>query len=85
MDEEDPTYRSAFEAMTSLSAPSAPDVRLNLLHAASGDPHLAAALRGMLWQEYTDAGQPLGPSEDALFRWAATQNNPMASTSRATW
>ena len=75
--------------MTAFSAPNlAPHaVRLHLLRAADGDPHFAATLRGMLWQDYCDAGQPLGPSEDALFRWVAQtlQNSPLASTSMATW
>ncbi len=57
-----------------MNAPSGADeVRQKIIEVASGDPHLAEALRGMLWNEYCDAGQPFGPSEEAMFRWAAQQ------------
>ena len=49
------------------------DVRLKVVQVAGGDPHFAEALRGMMWQEYCEAGQPFGPSEEGMFLWMEHQ------------
>lgn len=46
-----------------------PDVRLRVLQVADGDEAYAAALRGMMWDAYVQAGRPFGPKEDAMFAW----------------
>ena len=49
------------------------DVRLKVVEVAGGDPHFAEALSGMIWQEYCEAGQPFGPSEEGMFLWMGCQ------------
>ena len=49
------------------------DVGLKIIEMAGGDPHFAEALRGMIWQEYCEAGQPFGPSEEGMFLWMERQ------------
>lgn len=49
------------------------DMRLKVVEVAGGDLRFAEALRGMIWQEYCEAGQPYGPSEEAMFRWMEDQ------------
>ena len=50
------------------------DVGLKVIEAAGGDPHFAEALRGMIWQEYCEVGQPFGPSEEGMFLWMGRQS-----------
>lgn len=49
------------------------EVGLKVIEVAGGDPHFAEALRGMIWQEYGEAGQPFGPSEEGIFLWMRHQ------------
>ncbi len=49
------------------------DVGLKVIETSGGDPHFAEALRGMIWQEYCEAGQPFGPSEEGMFLWVGGQ------------
>ena len=51
------------------SAAPLPDVRLRVLAVAGGDPHVADALRAVMWDAYVQAGRPLGPGEDAMWLW----------------
>ena len=52
---------------------SSSDVRLKVIRVAGGDLQFAETLRGMIWQEYCEAGQPFGPSEEAMFLWMEHQ------------
>lgn len=64
---EDRSYRHSSE-ITGTDT-SSNDVRLKVIEVAGGDLHFAETLRRMIWQEYCEAGQPFGSSEEAMFLW----------------
>ncbi len=40
-----------------------------LLQTAGGDPALFAGLRAMIWDAYSEADYPFGPSEEGMCLW----------------
>ncbi len=44
-------------------------INLRLLQVAGGDTAFAEKLRELMWQMYSEAGLPMGVSEEGMYAW----------------
>ncbi len=46
-------------------------LRLRLLQVAGGNPDVARQMKAVMWQDYCEADQPFGASEQGMLVWMA--------------
>jgi hypothetical protein len=64
-----PTPSASPTRSTASILPDPHPMRLRVIELADGDAGMSTQIRMMMWDTYSTAGSPLGPTEEGMFEW----------------